>query len=479
MNFITRNIVLIHIALLAAFLAWVHGGTRVDHLQAVPWLALLAVNFLLLLPPPRKHESLPDARSRVIGRLFRDPLLLVGIFLSILLVLQWANSGCPQLQDPITKQFLPGPPPWPGAPFSVDPEESRQQLFWFLPAFAAVLAVRHGVTRLGKHRLLLFLVWNGALLSLFGFIQNISGTHSLYWITPLPDYFFSTFGYPNVAGAFFTLLFTVSAGLWFHAAMDPEDRHSAFRLLVPVILNFAGAMGSLSRAAMLLSLLILAVGGLTCILAAWGRMQIGGRIQAVALPIVVSLLAIGLYVSFPKSHLRHELNNIQVDTFYHDTIGVRLFQYKSAWEMTQDHPFFGVGGWGYRHFVHAYVPEKELDHLKGGTANVHNDALQFLAEHGFIGFALMLSAVWFLLSPILRGVWALLTTHPVVDSENPYAPPLLRVPAVVFAILVGTAATVVHSMIDLPFRSPAVLMTWALCLACAPAYLPKVRSVGK
>lgn len=316
-------------------------------------------------------------------------------------------------------------------------------------------------------------------MSLFGFIQNISGTHSLYWITPLPDYFFSTFGYPNMAGAFFTLLFTVSAGLWFQTAMDPEDRKNAFRLLVPLLLNFAGAMGSLSRAAILLSLLILAVGGLTCILAAWGRMQIGGRIQAVALPIVVSLLAIGLYVSFPKSNLRHELNNIQVETFYHDTIGVRLFQYKSAWEMTQDHPFFGVGGWGYRHFVHAYVPEKELDHLKGGTANVHNDVLQFLAEHGFFGLVLMLAAVWILLTPILRGIWVQLTTPPVVDSDNPYAPPLLRVPAVVFAILIGTTATVIHSMIDLPFRSPAILMTWALCLACAPAYLPKARAAGK
>ena len=476
MNFIIRNIVLIHVALLVACLAWVHGGTRVDHLQAVPWLTLLVVNFLLVLPPQRKNEALPDARQRVLRGLLRDPLLHIGVVLAILLLLQWANSGCAPVEDPIAKHMLPGPPPLPGAPFSVDPDESRQQLFWFLPAFAALLAVRNGVTRLGKHRLLLFLVWNGALLSVFGFIQNLTGTQSLYWITPLPDYFFSTFGYPNHAGAFFTLLFAVSAGLWFQTAMDPEDRPTAHRLLVPMILNFAGAFGSLSRAAMLLTLLILAIGGVVCIFAAWRRLGNGGRVQALFFPIAGILLAVGLLASFPKSNLRHELSDIQIGKFYDDTIGARIYQYKSAWAMTQDHPFFGVGGWGYRHYVHAYVQEKELDRLKGGTANVHNDVLQFLAEHGLIGFALMLAAVVVLLTPIFRGVWALLTTPPGVDSENPYASPLLRVPAVVVAILIGTTATVVHSMIDLPFRSPAILMTWALCLACAPAYLHKARS---
>ena len=50
---------------------------------------------------------------------------------------------------------------------------------------------------------------------------------------------------------------------------------------------------------------------------------------------------------------------------------------------------------------------------------------------------------------------------------------LLRVPAAIYAILCGTAATVIHSLIDLPFRSPAILITWALALACAPAFLPR------
>ena len=71
-----------------------------------------------------------------------------------------------------------------------------------------------------------------------------------------------------------------------------------------------------------------------------------------------------------------------------------------------------------------------------------------------------------------------MTTPMVVDWDNPYCPPLRRVSAVIYAILAGTMATVIHSLIDLPFRSPAILITWSLCLACAPAFLPRAAAAG-
>ena len=53
-------------------------------------------------------------------------------------------------------------------------------------------------------------------------------------------------------------------------------------------------------------------------------------------------------------------------------------------------PLFGVGGWGYRQFVqiNEYVTPQEIETMRAGKgmANVHNDVLQFLAEHGFVGF---------------------------------------------------------------------------------------------
>ena len=68
---LARYWVVAHMALLAAFLAWVHGGTRVDHLAAVPWLSLAVLEMTLLLPPTRKNETfdeqLGEAARKAVG----------------------------------------------------------------------------------------------------------------------------------------------------------------------------------------------------------------------------------------------------------------------------------------------------------------------------------------------------------------------------------------------------------------------------
>ena len=257
-------------------------------------------------------------------------------------------------------------------------------------------------------------------------------------------------------------------------AMDPEEGHRAGWLLIPVGLNFAGAMGSTSRAAMLLSLALLVVGGIAALLAAWRRIEIGTRVRVIAGIVLTTAALLGAWFTVPTT-MRSELNSVHAQTLYDDTIGARLLQCRSAWEMSRDYPAFGVGGWGFRQFVRFYVTPAELQKMVGGKgqANVHNDILQFLAEHGAVGFGLLLAAVTVMLVPTLRGAWRTLRTASPVDWENPYVPPLLRVPAAIYAILCGTAATVIHSLIDLPFRSPAILITWALALACAPAFLPR------
>jgi len=52
---------------------------------------------------------------------------------------------------------------------------------------------------------------------------------------------------------------------------------------------------------------------------------------------------------------------------------------------------------------------------------------------------------------------------------------LYRLPPELIAVFVGTAATVCHSLGDLPFRSPAVLIVWVLSFVCASGFLPAVR----
>ncbi len=470
MTFFLRNLILLHILLVVWFFTWVHGGTRSEHLLSVPWLIFLLLNAMLMLPTCRSGETLPEARRRVWRRIWHDPLLWLSLALTVLLLAQWGN-GLSLDSSVEASDSRPAINRW--IPFSIG-DAVRQPLYWFPPVLVVLLAARHALSRQGRRQLIGCLAWGGACLSAFGWIQAFSGTTSLYWMTPLPGYFFATFGYENHAGELFTLLFSVSGGLWFQAVMDKDVARRSWRMLCPVILNLAGVLGSHSRAAILLSLLILVVGGLACILSAWGWVPLASRIKGVTFAVLLALLSVGLYGALPKLPVCAELATVRPATLYQDTIGARLFLFRSAWAMACDYPVFGVGGWGYRELVHNYVTPTELTQMQQGKgmANVHNDALQFMTEHGVIGLGLLLGVVGVMLRPILQGIWRVLRTVPVVDWDNPYVPMLMRVPAPVYAILAGTTATVIHSMIDLPFRSPAVLITWALCLACAPAFLP-------
>jgi hypothetical protein len=102
------------------------------------------------------------------------------------------------------------------------------------------------------------------------------------------------------------------------------------------------------------------------------------------------------------------------------------------------------------------APEAEWKPVveKDGAANVHCDPLQFLAEFGALGFGLgLLGALGILAAPLFRAAHR----HSV-----------LFILSVTGLLLVCT-----FSLIDLPFRCPAILCAWTVILAG----LPKVAGV--
>jgi O-antigen ligase len=144
-----------------------------------------------------------------------------------------------------------------------------------------------------------------------------------------------------------------------------------------------------------------------------------------------------------------------------------------------DYPFFGVGGWGYPVYQRAYMTPEQLKSMQiVGGSNVHNDMFQFVVEHGYIGFGLMMSFVWLLVIPLVRETVrfcrAIRSGPPHSVSSRKFLW-FYRIPPVVVAIFAGTTATVIHSLGDLPFRSPAVLVVWLVSLVCASAWIPAMK----
>jgi O-antigen ligase len=309
------------------------------------------------------------------------------------------------------------------------------------------------------------MVLNAAAVSCFGILQFVSGTHAIYWrqAMPLHIHFFAGFGYANHAGAFLTLTLCIGLTLALYYLgrrsgpdVPPVRRSGAMVygclcLALPVIL--VGLYLSLSRAAILLAMAALVVFAWALRSVALRTLTKIGRFHAL---ISIAALAVlcGLAVhAYAGRQLRSEVTGTSPRNAYDQTVRGRLWQAKAAAEIFRDHPWFGVGGWGYRYYAGFYVDGDMLAtsaRQKIGAANVHNDPVQFLAEFGAVGFGLLAATVVLLAWPgFSGGAWRR---------------------EMVFFPLLGAAMTLSHSLIDLPFRCPAVLSAWFVVLAAIGTY---------
>ncbi len=468
-NLLLRHGVALHLALLAIYTSWARGGSAPAFFWALPWLALGIVEMMFLTPPARAGESPADAARRLRWRLARDPVLYLGAALVLFLLIQWLNGPRALEYDSLAGVWKYAPPPLEGWPFCVVRAEALQVLRWGVTVYAVLLAVRHGMNRAGKLLLLRIIVANGALLSILGLAQFATGTGRLFWLWPIDTFFFATFGYPNHAGAYFTLLTAISGGLLLHAWTDPEERRHVWWLGVTLVFNVLGAVFSLSRAGILLTAAILLAGAVYSLFHLWPRIGAGDKLRLVSTTAILAALAALLYFATPDNPVRRELRTVNLLKLHEQFSGDRKLLARAALRIWQDHPWTGVGGWGFRRFVALYLDQEHWDFLATpGRANVHNDPLQFLCEHGIIGAGLMLALV---LIPVAQLWLRLARLSPGEAGDRPPSW-FLRVPPVVWAIMAGTTATVVHSLIDLPFRSIAVTAVWFIALAAAPAFVP-------
>ena len=494
MNWFVRNVLVVHVLALVLAFSWIHGGTRPDLLMPViPWLTVFTLHFMLVFPQAKSTETLMRARRRVWRSLCRDPLLWFSLILLILLVIPLFNvAGAPEF-DSVAKIWVNPQPPCKWLPSCVAADEHAVLLLWFPPALIAALAARHGLLKRGKRLLLEMICWNGAVLAIIGFAQLLTESHSLLWFVPLESHFFSTFGYPNFAGAFFTLIFALSAGLWMYdatlfmqsnqfAIADSKrnffDRH---RMAAPMVLSFVAAQATLSRAAILLSVVVFVVLCIYLIIFLWARISKGAQLKiAAGIFAVIALTAISLMI-FSFSAFKAELNSLTLDAIVERVSGSGYYHVRVAKEIYNDHPAFGVGGWGYSHYMMQYMTAEDLKNMQiQGGVNVHNDEWQFLAEQGYVGFGMIAACVLMLIAPLLVSVLKLMRnarylTKKDVDKNSPASHWLYCIPLPLIAVFVGTAATVCHSLGDLPFRTPAVLTVWVLALACVPGWIPVLK----
>lgn len=382
MEIVFRNLPVILVFLTMAAYSWIFGGSRAQELMpTIAWLWAFLLEVLLFLPQRRPHEDAVTARKRVWRSLQRDPLLYVVILLLILLVVPFANVGlCETCNYERVRAGASTLPPLAGFPFCVDAREHFGVLTWFVPSLTAMLAAKHALLRQGKRALLEAIVWNAAALAVLGFVQQMTGAEFPFWTKPpMKTEFFSVFGYPNMGGSFFVMAFAFSVGLWQHrvtetAALPRLDRSNSLKEqalhrwlrahypLAAVVLNFFGAMCTLCRAALILLFTLSVLAFLYYVASLlFSRHERVRRIRHAAFAcggLLAFLILVGI---FSPPGVMRELDTLSSRAVlqrgkddYHSDVAIAILR---------DHPFFGVGGWGYRHFGRAYFDRMTLDQL--------------------------------------------------------------------------------------------------------------------
>ena len=416
-----------------------------------------------LCSPP----SLRTQRSLLV----RDPLFWAGGAFLILLVIQWLNAGRQLIYNWPTLSWIYAPPDIAWLPGAVTKADAAEALRWFVPPWIAMLLLRHSLPR--RNILVLYggLVASGAVLAVAATLQWLAAQHAVLAIpAPADSYFVTSFGYMNHAGAYCVLLLAVSLGLFlrtFHRGHTSGWKTTTAWGFASFAL-FCGAHASESRSAICLAWLLSGLAVLLYCVQDWRAIPPVARLNRIASALGIACVVFFLVGIFGGAMLkrefveelsRHSAVTLNTPTAVVSALaqagtgGEREMFRTVALKIWRENPWFGGGLWAQRYFFALHLDPSEWSRaLDEGAANVHTDCLQFLSEFGIVGFSLMGIAVLALALPVLRRFRELTST--------PYR----------LIILCGIGVILAYSAVDLPFRSPAILLTWCVLLSGESMY---------
>lgn len=498
MSFVADNFSVLFVALAVSLMGWLYGGTQADVIaSSVPWLMLFMAEVVFFFPQKHRGESTYQARTRVWKALKNDPLVWLSIAFMALLTVPFVNNGlCVSCDRELIALGHSPLPPIKFLPFCVNRAQHLNVFLWFAISLSAMIAVKHSLADRGKRMLLKLIVWNGFALAILGFVQTVSDAPGPLWQemknVAKAGTFFSTFGYPNMAGDYFTTLFGLSIALWrdSNLRIDQELKESRapsekkkYKLfwrrnlvLVTTLLFFFASISTLSRAAIMLVSVMLIICFVHSLVSITHKMHRKDRLRYGTVAVmIIGLSAFFAIISLPED-VQHEINTLNSGEVLTRVTGKGQYHVRVATQIWRDNFMFGCGGWGYKHFCIPKMTPEEIQHIQSvGGINVHNDYLQFLAEHGIVGFGMLFAMVVMLLSPVAVAWRRLAKAARFMDRKK--APPspvqIFAMPAPVFIILTTTVATLIHAFADCPLRSPAVLSLFFVSLAALTGFLPK------
>ncbi len=312
---------------------------------------------------------------------------------------EWTISGCPELTLDAAVRLAAG---------------------WCL--FQAVVSLRLGPGAL--RRLGLALAANAVLLSLFAVTQTLTWNGRIYWIGPPIQVV--VHGGPFVNKNHLAADLNLGLGFALAALLAPkgsERRGTRLAAAYAAGVIVLGILASLSRGGFVA---MLAAASVLVLISKAGLARVLGGLALVVALVAACLTSAG--VNSPSARLA---TLFQADPYLNRMIGWRAAA--RGWMAS---PTLGLGLGTFAYLARFFKADDG-----SFTAHAENEYLEFLAEGGVVGFGL---AVLMLVSVMILGARAL-----AAASGSRARLPIL---GALFAIV----SLGVHSLVDFPFRIPAI-----------------------
>lgn len=461
-----ETLLVILVSILLCFMPWAFGAMQVWSQWLTFGFCATAFGVALINRHYRGHLA-PQGDFKLImwPKLIRFPLFWLGlVFLGYILVQALNPSAVYTLEN---KRWWLKPVEHVGwLPTGIDSPYQDMNAWRVLVLYSAawllVCALWVGITRrVAVQILLTVVVINGAVLALVGILMKVTEASHVLWVlkTINPSGgFFATIIYKNHAGAYLNLLLMLCTGLlYWHFAR--AERRMARTSPAPVfafcaILLGIGVLLTNSRAATLLLMIFTLVAFIGFILRCALTRSAGRSPWVITLLCTVFALFIGLGSYFLNadaafSRIEKLLEQGKADYSVHS----RLLTRKATLDMAGDKLVTGWGAGSFRHafptYQRAYPEIHEVPgrpKMKWRWEYAHNDYVQFLAEFGLVGAAILLAM-------LACGLRHLIQQH------------VYQRPHLLF-IALALAITAAHAWMDFPAHNPAILFLW-----CASAAL--------
>jgi O-antigen ligase len=290
------------------------------------------------------------------------------------------------------------------------------------------------------------LVLLGMIEAVYATFQFATGSDRVWhWVRP-PIYQgrgSGTYICPNHLAGFLAMVMPMGLALTIKGRMNPAMRilvgYASAAMLVGLALTFSRGGWLAAGAAILLLLL-------------WIGSQRGHRLAALLILILLTASAAAFFTQSDRAAKRIEQAGSHTSP---ESSKIRLHIWHGAWQMWQDHPWWGVGP---GHFDHRFPAYRHPD-VQARPGYAHNDHLNTLADFGIAG-VLPLAALFLALFWSAARSWH----HVRRDAGEAGNHSWSDREAIILGATLGLVALLVHAIFDFNWQIPANAVT-AVALA--------------